>query len=133
MDSPRNEGKDYFEINEHTGEIYTKHVFDREKQAAYALEVEARDGAPSARPNSNGQPNTGSLLLCFLLPSVFFFSPLAPSKTKSSIESKLPDRLMPATRAENRAGIFFFKTWRTEMKGDFDVHISSGLSILFLH
>lgn len=59
VDSPRNEGKDYFEINEQTGEIFTKVVFDREKQAAYALEVEARDGAPSARPNSNGLPNTG--------------------------------------------------------------------------
>ncbi len=59
VDSPRNEGKDYFEINEQTGEIFTKIVFDREKQAAYALEVEARDGAPSARPNSNGLPNTG--------------------------------------------------------------------------
>lgn len=34
-------------------------MFDREKQGAYALEVEARDGAPSARPNSNQQPNSG--------------------------------------------------------------------------
>lgn len=42
-----------------TGEIFTKVVFDREKQGAYALEVEARDGAPSARPNSNNQPNSG--------------------------------------------------------------------------
>ena len=59
VDLPRNEGKDYFEINEQTGEIFTKVVFDREKQAAYALEVEAHDGAPSARPNSNGLPNSG--------------------------------------------------------------------------
>lgn len=59
MDSDRNEGKDYFEINRETGEIFTKVMFDREKQGAYALEVEARDGAPSARPNSNGQPNSG--------------------------------------------------------------------------
>lgn len=48
-------------MNEQTGEIFTKVVFDREKQAAYALEVEARDGAPSARPNSNNLPNTGTL------------------------------------------------------------------------
>lgn len=59
VDSDRNEGKDYFEINRETGEIFTKVMFDREKQGAYALEVEARDGAPSARPNSNGQPNSG--------------------------------------------------------------------------
>jgi hypothetical protein len=59
VDSNRNEGKDYFEINRETGEIFTKVMFDREKQGAYALEVEARDGAPSARPNSNGQPNSG--------------------------------------------------------------------------
>ncbi|CAG7826774.1 unnamed protein product, partial [Allacma fusca] len=52
------EGKDYFEVNEFTGEIFTKYVFDREKQGAYALAIEARDSAPSARPNSNGQPNT---------------------------------------------------------------------------
>ncbi|XP_076394562.1 neural-cadherin isoform X3 [Megachile rotundata] len=58
VNSSRNEGKDYFEINSETGEIFTKVVFDREKQGAYALEVEARDGAPSARPNSNGQPNS---------------------------------------------------------------------------
>uniref|UniRef100_T1HBA6 Cadherin domain-containing protein n=1 Tax=Rhodnius prolixus TaxID=13249 RepID=T1HBA6_RHOPR len=59
VDSSRNEGKDYFEINEQTGEVFTKIVFDREKQGAYALEVEARDGAPSARPNSGEQPNSG--------------------------------------------------------------------------
>ncbi|XP_059060577.1 neural-cadherin isoform X1 [Achroia grisella] len=58
VDSPRNEGKDFFEISMQTGEIFTKVVFDREKQGAYALEVEARDGAPSARPNSNNQPNS---------------------------------------------------------------------------
>ncbi|XP_066596420.1 LOW QUALITY PROTEIN: neural-cadherin-like [Prorops nasuta] len=58
VESQRNEGKEYFEINSETGEIFTKVVFDREKQGAYALEVEARDGAPSARPNSNGQPNS---------------------------------------------------------------------------
>lgn len=62
VDSPRNEGKDFFEINLQSGEIFTKIVFDREKQGAYALEVEARDGAPSARPNSNQQPNSGKLL-----------------------------------------------------------------------
>lgn len=61
MDSPRNEGKDYFEINQQTGEVFTKIVFDREKQGAYALEVEARDGAPSARPNSDNQPNSGRI------------------------------------------------------------------------
>lgn len=59
VDSPRNEGKDFFEINEDNGEVFTKVVFDREKQGAYALEVEARDGAPSARPNSNNEPNSG--------------------------------------------------------------------------
>ncbi len=37
----------------------TKAIFDRETKAAYALEIEARDGAPSARPNSGGQPNSG--------------------------------------------------------------------------
>ncbi|XP_068140038.1 neural-cadherin-like [Drosophila tropicalis] len=58
VDSPRNEGKEFFEINLQSGEIFTKTVFDREKKGAYALEVEARDGAPSARPNSNG-PNSG--------------------------------------------------------------------------
>ncbi len=35
----------------------------RETKGAYALEVEARDGAPSARPNSGGQPNTGQFYL----------------------------------------------------------------------
>lgn len=59
VDSPRNEGKDYFEINTETGEVFTKIVFDREKQGAYALEVEARDGAPSARPNNGDAPNSG--------------------------------------------------------------------------
>ncbi|XP_065207824.1 neural-cadherin isoform X2 [Planococcus citri] len=58
VDSPRNEGKDFFEINMQTGEIFTKTVFDREKQGAYALEIEARDGAPSARPNSHEVPNS---------------------------------------------------------------------------
>lgn len=63
MDSPRNEGKDFFEINQETGEIFTKVVFDREKQGAYALEVEARDSADSARPNSEKGPNSGKRIL----------------------------------------------------------------------
>lgn len=67
VDSDRNEGKDYFEINRETGEIFTKVVFDREKQGAYALEVEARDGAPSARPNNNGQPNSGTCHFFFFI------------------------------------------------------------------
>jgi hypothetical protein len=53
------EGANYFKINTQTGEISTKAIFDRETKAAYALEIEARDGAPSARPNSGGQPNSG--------------------------------------------------------------------------
>ena len=67
VESPRNDGKEHFEINMQTGEVFTKVVFDREKQGAYALEVEARDGAPSARPNSNGQPNSGEYSPFFLL------------------------------------------------------------------
>ena len=59
MDSIRNEGKDSFEINSQSGEVFTKMIFDRETKGAFALEVEARDGAPSARPNSGGKPNTG--------------------------------------------------------------------------
>ncbi|CAG0914580.1 unnamed protein product, partial [Notodromas monacha] len=58
VNSPRNEGKDYFDINPQTGEIFTKIVFDREKKQAYALEVEARDGAQSARPGMQNGPNT---------------------------------------------------------------------------
>ena len=57
------EGRKYFEINELTGEIFTKAVFDREKQSAYALAIEARDNAPSARPHSNGESNKGKLSL----------------------------------------------------------------------
>lgn len=45
---------------ERTGEIFTRVEFDREEKQAYALEVEARDGAASARPNANGRPNTGT-------------------------------------------------------------------------
>lgn len=71
VDSDRNEGKDYFEINRETGEIFTKVMFDREKQGAYALEVEARDGAPSARPNSNGQPNSGTSFSLDISPHAF--------------------------------------------------------------
>ena len=48
------DGAKYFKINSQTGEIGTKVVFDRETKGAYALEVEARDGAPSARPRSGG-------------------------------------------------------------------------------
>lgn len=59
IDSVQNEGKDFFEINEHTGEIFTKVTFDREKKQAYALEVAARDGAPSSRRHSDGKPNRG--------------------------------------------------------------------------
>ncbi len=70
VESERNEGKDFFEINKDTGEIFTKVVFDREKQGAYALEIEARDGAPSARPNSQQEPNSG---ICFVYYSNILF------------------------------------------------------------
>lgn len=75
VDSPRNEGKDYFEINQQTGEVFTKVVFDREKQGAYALEVEARDGAPSARPNSDDQPNSGEFPINVVHDVVHFPNP----------------------------------------------------------
>ena len=52
------EGHRYFAINSQTGEISTKTILDREDKNAYALEIEARDGAPSARPNSRGKPNS---------------------------------------------------------------------------
>ena len=52
------EGQDYFKVNSQTGEISTKVTFDRETKGAYALEIEARDGAPSARPHSGGKPNS---------------------------------------------------------------------------
>ena len=73
VDSIRNEGKDSFEINSQSGEVFTKMIFDRETKGAFALEVEARDGAPSARPNSGGKPNTGrneenvTAILCLFL------------------------------------------------------------------
>ncbi|XP_063604101.1 neural-cadherin-like [Penaeus indicus] len=72
VDSPRNEGRDFFEIRERTGEIFTRVEFDREEKQAYALEVEARDGAASARPNANGRPNTGTVGR-FLFRSVLFY------------------------------------------------------------
>lgn len=72
VDSPRNEGKDYFEINTETGEVFTKIVFDREKQGAYALEVEARDGAPSARPNNGDSPNSGINIIYYLLLFLYY-------------------------------------------------------------
>ncbi len=53
------DGARYFKINSQTGEISTKAIFDRETKGAYALEIEARDGSPSARPNSGGKPNSG--------------------------------------------------------------------------
>ena len=67
VDSIRNEGKDSFEINSQSGEVFTKMIFDRETKGAFALEVEARDGAPSARPNSGGKPNTGRNFIKSLL------------------------------------------------------------------
>ena len=73
VDSIRNEGKDSFEINSQSGEVFTKQIFDRETKGAFALEVEARDGAPSARPNSGGKPNTGKKrrILLMVLEPVF--------------------------------------------------------------
>ncbi len=38
--------------------VFNSIYYFREAKGAYALEVEARDGAPSARPNSGGQPNS---------------------------------------------------------------------------
>lgn len=86
VDSPRNEGKDFFEINLQSGEIFTKIVFDREKQGAYALEVEARDGAPSARPNSNQQPNSGKYLTILLTSRAQNFQPSNKQNSQTFLE-----------------------------------------------
>lgn len=86
VDSPRNEGKDYFEINSETGEVFTKIIFDREKQGAYALEVEARDGAPSARPNNGDEPNSGTSV---------------PQKTKYNIIPCITANKMAESCSEN--------------------------------
>ncbi|RWS29608.1 neural-cadherin-like protein, partial [Leptotrombidium deliense] len=49
----------YFTIDRETGEIYTKLEFDREIKQAYAILVNAYDGAPSSRPNKKaGEPNS---------------------------------------------------------------------------
>lgn len=52
LDTASNEGSKYFDINRSTGEIFTKVVFDREEKQAYAIQVRAEDGAPSARPSA---------------------------------------------------------------------------------
>ena len=57
------EGDKHFKINTQTGEITTNTIFDRETKGAFALNIEARDGAASARPNSGGQPNSVSRLV----------------------------------------------------------------------
>lgn len=57
-------------LRERTGEIFTRVEFDREEKQAYALEVEARDGAASARPNANGRPNTGKDTILCHIPSL---------------------------------------------------------------
>ena len=71
MDSPRNEGKKFFEIDKQTGEIFTTAVFDREVKQAYALEVEAIDGAASARRGIDG-PNRGGRIFMGSLFRVLF-------------------------------------------------------------
>lgn len=69
-----------------TGEIFTKVVFDREKQGAYALEVEARDGAPSARPNSDNQPNSGMLQIYSTISQTVQYSQIKKELTNLSLD-----------------------------------------------
>lgn len=54
--SLKDEDKENFEIDLHTGEITTKKSFDRETKDVYQVTVIARDGAPSAL-RTDGQPN----------------------------------------------------------------------------
>uniref|UniRef100_T1J876 Cadherin domain-containing protein n=1 Tax=Strigamia maritima TaxID=126957 RepID=T1J876_STRMM len=59
VDTPNNEGSKFFDIDRSSGEVFTKAVFDREEKQAYAIQVKAEDGAPSARPNTRkGEPNS---------------------------------------------------------------------------
>lgn len=48
--------EDNFSIDQITGEIKTRKIFDREEKDTYQVIVYARDGAPSVLTN-NGQPN----------------------------------------------------------------------------
>ncbi|XP_022647325.1 neural-cadherin-like isoform X4 [Varroa destructor] len=55
----KDQGDKYFTIDRETGDIYTKVEFDREEKLAYAIQVRAEDGAPSARPHIRGNsPNS---------------------------------------------------------------------------
>lgn len=124
VDSDRNEGKDYFEINRETGEIFTKVMFDREKQGAYALEVEARDGAPSARPNSNGQPNSGTSTFHDISPHAFDASFKIRSKILSfDVESVWNSSIKSGGKFPNfvffRIGkIYLAEVWKSKQKRD---------------
>uniref|UniRef100_T1ILH8 Neural-cadherin n=1 Tax=Strigamia maritima TaxID=126957 RepID=T1ILH8_STRMM len=52
-------GYENFKINPDTGEVTTLVVFNRENIPQYLIQVEATDGAPSARPGKNpGEHNT---------------------------------------------------------------------------
>ncbi|CAG0904326.1 unnamed protein product [Cyprideis torosa] len=53
--SPNNDGDKYFHIDPRTGIITTRQIFDREEKQAYALQIEAIDGARSARPDVRGE------------------------------------------------------------------------------
>lgn len=50
--------REFFRIDELTGEIFPLAVFNRETKDNYIFDVEARDSAPSSLPGTDG-PNRG--------------------------------------------------------------------------
>ncbi|XP_071958951.1 neural-cadherin-like [Antedon mediterranea] len=60
---PAKDPQPLFEVNPTTGEITTNGNFDREAIDGYTLFIIAEDGAPTAIPPKNGEPNRATITL----------------------------------------------------------------------
>lgn len=61
-----------FRVEAQTGVVRVAQdvMFDRENISQYLIKVRATDGAPSARPQANGQPNSRKYLISLIVVSI---------------------------------------------------------------
>ncbi|XP_075930158.1 neural-cadherin-like [Petromyzon marinus] len=60
----------FFSVDEGSGAVFTRAVFDRESKSSYVVEVQSRDGTESARTGRRAQPNTDSAYVRVIISDV---------------------------------------------------------------
>ncbi|XP_050313481.1 DE-cadherin [Anthonomus grandis grandis] len=122
---------DLFEINNRSGQVRSKKIFDREETAVYHLRVRVYDNSPSALKNSDGKPNQSTQKFEVIIEDR---NDNAPNFTKSVymaepiVENADVGRMVVEIRATDKddASVITYSIEGGNMNNDFIVENTTG-------